>query len=598
MDTARHEYAKEVTSLDRWLKDVIEDSKDTHFGNNLEAVTAYEATLTSSRQELEEEYSKRKATADAAAAKLAELQVSDFRYTVLTIESIEQRKKQLDGLLDARVTAYNEELSRQKAMEEKRLEFAKLAQEFVDFLAAQKKEIIAVTGEPEEKIDTVTKLYNSGTQGEELLAALKKVDEEALAMGIAHNKHTDLSYKLLESRWGSFQAFVKNYLASLTDDLESKKQAETRRAEVEKRRHIENLKIECAQLAGVLNQAFEATSEQTGAPLIAKAPADVTAMQEKLAAAKTSKGEVVPPNLAKLGEISNQLATEGVTENPLAELSLTEANEKNASADQAIAQRETELAAELEKQKTIESLCIAFAEKAEAFNTSLDAVNSKISNTTGTPEEQIVALDAINSDITPLRAQLEELQKANQAVIDAGVTENTHTKLTFVLLEAKNKQVCKAAEDKRRVLASTVEQAKGSKVSEEQMKELKEAFSYFDKDGNGIFTPSEFKACVGSLGEDLSDEAVTKVFTEYGTNGQMNFDGYVRYMVNRLSDKTDPSEIIDSFNTISGGKPFVTDQQIKQYFPDKAEYLMANMPAGPEPNTFDFKKYTEDIFSR
>ncbi|KAJ1699473.1 hypothetical protein LUZ63_007985 [Rhynchospora breviuscula] len=55
--------------------------------------------------------------------------------------------------------------------------------------------------------------------------------------------------------------------------------------------------------------------------------------------------------------------------------------------------------------------------------------------------------------------------------------------------------------------------------------EMKEAFEVFDKDHNGLISPSELRHVMRNLGENLTDDEVAQMIREADTDG----DGYVNY---------------------------------------------------------------------
>eukprot|EP00727_Mastigamoeba_balamuthi_P000781 m51a1_g1070 putative alpha actinin (1100) ;mRNA; r:849859-853784 len=598
VDAAMREFARAAKGATRWLQDEAEEARDHNFGNTLEAVRAYAETLAACEARLDAEYARRKAEVDAAAQRLAELGVSENRYTVLTVADVEARRQAVAELYAARVAAHAQELQRQEEMESRRVEFAEAAQEFVDFIAACKKAVAgagAGEGEPEEHIAKANEAIAAAAEGEQRLARIDQLDQEMRAMGISHNAHTDLNMSILRTRWSQFQAFSKNYLATLEDELESKHKLQARLAQFAEHERIEGQRIEAARVAGDLNRVLVRVNEATTVPIVAKSVADVQALEAKLAGVSADR-DAAQGDLAKLAEIDAQLAG---AENPLAELTLAEAQSLYEASAGLIATRQQELAAESAKQSSHEELRVEFAAKANKLDAELDEQLRAIAETSGEPEAQLGQLSAIGNALAGRQGALEELAATNQALIDQQIVENPHTKLSFQDLEVKLRQAGKMVEDKRALLSSAIESKKGSQVSEEQLQELRESWQHFDHDNDGFFGPLEFKACLSSLGEDLTDEGVAAVFAKHGQNGQLPFQGYVTYMQSRLADSSSQSEIQESFGVIANGKGWVTEEELKNNFPaETVAYLLKAMPAGPEQGTYDYTKFTADIFSR
>nr|KAG5710668.1 hypothetical protein BaRGS_035070 [Batillaria attramentaria] len=65
--------------------------------------------------------------------------------------------------------------------------------------------------------------------------------------------------------------------------------------------------------------------------------------------------------------------------------------------------------------------------------------------------------------------------------------------------------------------------------------ELKEAFRVFDKDGNGFISASELRHVMTNLGEKLTDEEVDEMIREADIDGdgQVNYEEFVKMMTSK-----------------------------------------------------------------
>ena len=67
-----------------------------------------------------------------------------------------------------------------------------------------------------------------------------------------------------------------------------------------------------------------------------------------------------------------------------------------------------------------------------------------------------------------------------------------------------------------------------SKLSEEQVQELKKAFNVMDSNGDGQVTKDELKQLLSGLGEDVTDEIVDEMINIADSNGdgKVNFEEF------------------------------------------------------------------------
>merc|ERR1711953_1289604 len=69
----------------------------------------------------------------------------------------------------------------------------------------------------------------------------------------------------------------------------------------------------------------------------------------------------------------------------------------------------------------------------------------------------------------------------------------------------------------------------------ETEEEIREAFSVFDKDGNGFISAAELRHVMTNLGEKLTDEEVDEMIREADIDGdgQVNYEEFVTMMTSK-----------------------------------------------------------------
>lgn len=600
-DQLRAQFAQQAKALERFLKDAAENARDhTTFGDTLDDVTAYKATLSASEADVLQQVQTLTASLHQVNDQLKALGVeeNDYRVTPLTVGSIAARTDTLKALLADRVVAYDAELARQHLLESKRKEFAAAAQQFVDYLASKRTEISSIDGEPEDQIAAVNRIHNAD-EGSSRLAALSALEQENRELGVVFNKHTNLSYPVLSARWSAYTAFVRHTLEDLDQALALKNSTAAARAEAQQQQHLEDLKIQFANKANVLGVWLQSAFEVLNEPVAVSSVDAVVELQESASLVQSEYGAKAQEKDA-LVDFSATLVAAGIKENPLSELTIDEVVAQFAKVGDLLGSRAAQLDQELASQQKNEQLRLQFASSAASFSAhvddSLGAVQA--SSEEGDVQQQLAALNAVKFDADALSA----LKALDQDLHNAGVSDNKHTNLTFLALSAKANSLLTAIQEKRTLLEKEILAQQHSQVPPEQLNEIKECFTQFDKDAKGHLIIYELKACLSALGESISEEGLDLVIKQYGdAEGRVDLANFTNFMVARLADADNENQILASFNVLSGGRDFVTEEQLRIAFPQDAEalaYLLQNIPRHAESGGYDFAAFVRNAYSR
>ncbi|KAL3846704.1 hypothetical protein ACJMK2_017672 [Sinanodonta woodiana] len=76
------------------------------------------------------------------------------------------------------------------------------------------------------------------------------------------------------------------------------------------------------------------------------------------------------------------------------------------------------------------------------------------------------------------------------------------------------------------------------KLTQEQLGEFKEAFSMFDKDGDGTITTKELGTVMRSMGQNPTEEELANMIDDVDVdgNGRIDFNEFVTMMVANMKD--------------------------------------------------------------
>merc|ERR1712006_57973 len=90
---------------------------------------------------------------------------------------------------------------------------------------------------------------------------------------------------------------------------------------------------------------------------------------------------------------------------------------------------------------------------------------------------------------------------------------------------------------------------KPGQLTEEQLDEIREAFSLFDADASGMIDVRELKAAMRALGFEVKNEELKKMVTDIDNdgNGTIEFVEFLSMMTGKMGEKD--SKLFDDDNT-------------------------------------------------
>ena len=89
-------------------------------------------------------------------------------------------------------------------------------------------------------------------------------------------------------------------------------------------------------------------------------------------------------------------------------------------------------------------------------------------------------------------------------------------------------------------------------VTEEQKAEFKEAFSVFDKDGDGTITIDELGTVMRMLGQNPTEAELQDMINEVDAdgNGAIDFPEFLSLMARKMKDTDTEEELIEAFKVL------------------------------------------------
>ncbi|KAJ1978573.1 Calmodulin, partial [Dimargaris xerosporica] len=113
-------------------------------------------------------------------------------------------------------------------------------------------------------------------------------------------------------------------------------------------------------------------------------------------------------------------------------------------------------------------------------------------------------------------------------------------------------------------------------LTEEQMNEFKEAFTLFDKDGDGTITTKELGTVMRSLGQNPTEAELQDMINEVDAdgNGTIDFAEFLTMMARKMKDADSEEEIREAFKVFDkDGNGFISAAELRHVMTSLGEKL-------------------------
>nr|XP_056701876.1 calmodulin-A-like [Euleptes europaea] len=113
-------------------------------------------------------------------------------------------------------------------------------------------------------------------------------------------------------------------------------------------------------------------------------------------------------------------------------------------------------------------------------------------------------------------------------------------------------------------------------LTEEQLAEFKEAFSLFDKDGDGAITTKELGTVMRSLGHNPTEAELQAMINDIDANGSgtVDFPEFLSLMAKRTRESAGEEEIRDAFRVFDkDGNGYISAAELRHVMTNLGEKL-------------------------
>ncbi|KAL9953111.1 hypothetical protein ACROYT_G040471 [Oculina patagonica] len=437
------------------------------------------------------------------------------------------------------------------------------------------------------------------------LAAHQDRVEQIVA--IAHELN-ELGYRDVDSVNKRCQQICDEWkdLGQLTED---------RRYKLESRETIlmklDSLLLEFAKRAALFNNWLESAREDLMDMFSVHTVEEITELQDAHQVFKENM-PAAQQEFDAIMSISNEIEGMSDQENPYTSLTKEEISLTWSEVIDLIPKRDELLETEKGRQKRNETLRLEFARKANLVGPWINEHEEKLRaialKMQGPLEEQLKAVQGLERDVASYKPQMDELELVNQDVQEALIFENPHTEYTMEALRVNWEQLLTAIARNINEVENQILTRDSKGISEEQMKEFRNSFNFFDKDENMRLEPHEFKQCLVSLGYNLKegdkgDQEFERLMAIVDPNNtrHVTFQAFLDFMTRETADTDTAEQVMDSFRILAGDKPYITTEELRRELPpDQAEYCIARMApyegADAVPGALDYMSFSTALY--
>ena len=113
-------------------------------------------------------------------------------------------------------------------------------------------------------------------------------------------------------------------------------------------------------------------------------------------------------------------------------------------------------------------------------------------------------------------------------------------------------------------------------LTEEQIAEFKEAFSLFDKDGDGTITTKELGTVMRSLGQNPTEAELQDMINEVDAdgNGTIDFPEFLSLMARKMKETDTEEELMEAFKVFDrDGKCLISAAELRHVMTNLGEKL-------------------------
>lgn len=419
----------------------------------------------------------------------------------------------------------------------------------------------------------------------DLMARETRVHE----VGTLANELDDLGFSRAEEVNNRYAEIYETWqtLVQLTED---RKNNLDKAHEVQLR--LDELRVSHAKVSAPFDAFCDEAKENMTSGYVCDTVADAEALSQQHEAFKAT----LPEHEAELSTITRlqeeMSALGGGLENPYCSQSTAAMAAKWQDVQALVPVRDQTISEEVQRQESREGLRGTWGQQANNIHAWIVDQAAQVKAAVegagfNKMEDQLAAIHAVEAAVVGKKPAFDELENTTSNINENLIFDNSHSEHTIETLRGLWGQLNSNIKAFSAELSNQILTRDSRGITEEQMKEYKESFNFFDKDGAKKLDRTEFRACLVSLGYDIpqlpkegEDQEFEQVLARVDPNndGVISFEEFVAFMAEENADAETSDQLLTAFKVLAGEQPYVTADQLRRDLsPELAEYCIANM---------------------
>ncbi|KAF1743307.1 hypothetical protein MXB_5306, partial [Myxobolus squamalis] len=255
-------------------------------------------------------------------------------------------------------------------------------------------------------------------------------------------------------------------------------------------------------------------------------------------------------------------------------------------AKEAVDQRRSQLSGEKNVQEQNDTIRKEYAKVAQDIdefkNSSLQRVQESATISCSL-EERISLLKLVADDVdTFYKQHIPILEAASKAMQENKIFHNPLTSHTDESINSDYQNMFNLIASSINEIENQIIVRDGTNITEQQVKDYRKSFDYFDKDHLNFLSYESFRNFLVSLefnvteGDVAAEREFNRICSKVDRDGigKIYFNDFLNFVARESKDVDSSEQTIESFRILAGGKEYITPEQLRQHLPKKADLII------------------------